>query len=343
VAFAVGLLHETQHSLLNATTYLFDLIETPHTPGYSPWRDDPRPTSGILHGAYAYLAVTRFWRAEAAAGNGQAAKDRQAAEDRQTAGARQAAEDRQTAGTRQAARNEQTAGNGQAGRNEQAAGKEQAARNEQAAQQTARKGLAAFEFARWREAVADVAHRLLADDVLTAAGRRFVGALRDEVEPWRAEPVDPEIERLARAANTDHRLRWRLRNLTLAPDDLERLSRAWRAGTPPPDVTPRLVPATRRALESSRRLDLIHATVKGDPPPQPGGRATAGDAAFLRGDHGTAESAYLDRVCRDPDDDAAWAGLALVTGGADRLECCKALAKREKEHPIAVYRWISRQ
>jgi len=62
-ALAVGLLHETQHSILNAVHYLFDLHEMPDALGYSPWRDDPRPASGILHGAYAYLTVTRFWRA----------------------------------------------------------------------------------------------------------------------------------------------------------------------------------------------------------------------------------------------------------------------------------------
>ncbi|BCJ52026.1 hypothetical protein Asp14428_35010 [Actinoplanes sp. NBRC 14428] len=61
-ALAVGLLHEIQHSILNGVQYLFDLLEEPGELGYSPWRDDPRPASGILHGAYAYLTVTRFWR-----------------------------------------------------------------------------------------------------------------------------------------------------------------------------------------------------------------------------------------------------------------------------------------
>ncbi|MFI5936750.1 aKG-HExxH-type peptide beta-hydroxylase [Actinoplanes sp. NPDC051494] len=67
-ALAVGLLHEAQHSILNAVQYLFDLLGSPATLGYSPWRDDPRPASGILHGAYAYLTVTRFWRAHRAGG-----------------------------------------------------------------------------------------------------------------------------------------------------------------------------------------------------------------------------------------------------------------------------------
>ena len=67
-ALAVGLLHEAQHSVLNAVGVLFDLVRPGGPAGYSPWRDDPRPASGILHGAYAYLSVTRFWRAEARGG-----------------------------------------------------------------------------------------------------------------------------------------------------------------------------------------------------------------------------------------------------------------------------------
>jgi hypothetical protein len=64
---AVGLLHESAHSILNATHFLFTLVTPAGPHGYSPWRDDPRPAIGVLHGAYAYLAVTRFWRTEAAA------------------------------------------------------------------------------------------------------------------------------------------------------------------------------------------------------------------------------------------------------------------------------------
>jgi HEXXH motif-containing protein len=30
--------------------------------GYAPWRDDPRPHVGLLHGAYAHLGVAAFWR-----------------------------------------------------------------------------------------------------------------------------------------------------------------------------------------------------------------------------------------------------------------------------------------
>ncbi len=62
---AVTLVHEFQHAKLGA---LHDLVPlhtaTPDVRYYSPWRDDPRPLHGLLHGAYAYLGVTDVWRAQ---------------------------------------------------------------------------------------------------------------------------------------------------------------------------------------------------------------------------------------------------------------------------------------
>ncbi|MFS4104809.1 aKG-HExxH-type peptide beta-hydroxylase [Streptomyces sp. PD-S100-1] len=71
-AFAETLVHEMQHSKLLAVTHLVDLL-TPAGPDepprlhYAPWRDDPRPLPGLLHGTYAFLSVARFWAVEAAA------------------------------------------------------------------------------------------------------------------------------------------------------------------------------------------------------------------------------------------------------------------------------------
>jgi uncharacterized protein len=60
---AETLVHETQHLKLSA---LLDLVTlTLPDDGqryYAPWRTDPRPASGLLQGAYAYLGVTGFWR-----------------------------------------------------------------------------------------------------------------------------------------------------------------------------------------------------------------------------------------------------------------------------------------
>jgi uncharacterized protein len=61
--FAVTLAHELQHLKLCA---LLDIIPlTLPDDGrrfYAPWREDPRPISGLLQGAYAYLGVSGFWR-----------------------------------------------------------------------------------------------------------------------------------------------------------------------------------------------------------------------------------------------------------------------------------------
>jgi HEXXH motif-containing protein len=62
LALALSLIHEYQHSKLGALLDLlplFDLADTRRF--YSPWRADPRPISGVLQGAYAFLAVTNFW------------------------------------------------------------------------------------------------------------------------------------------------------------------------------------------------------------------------------------------------------------------------------------------
>jgi uncharacterized protein len=60
---AETLLHETQHLKLSA---LLDLVSLTWPDNgqryYAPWRTDPRPASGLLQGAYAFLGVTGFWR-----------------------------------------------------------------------------------------------------------------------------------------------------------------------------------------------------------------------------------------------------------------------------------------
>jgi uncharacterized protein len=57
------LLHEFQHVKLNALLDMYELFD----PTYSgrlqvPWREDPRPVEGALHGAYAFLALTHLRR-----------------------------------------------------------------------------------------------------------------------------------------------------------------------------------------------------------------------------------------------------------------------------------------
>lgn len=60
---ASTLAHEVQHVKLSA---LLDLVPLTRPDDerrfFAPWREDPRPISGLLQGAYAYVGVTGFWR-----------------------------------------------------------------------------------------------------------------------------------------------------------------------------------------------------------------------------------------------------------------------------------------
>ena len=65
---AAALVHEFQHIRLGGLLHLARLTEDdPRERIYAPWREDPRPLSGVLHGIYAFFGVTAFWRALAAA------------------------------------------------------------------------------------------------------------------------------------------------------------------------------------------------------------------------------------------------------------------------------------
>ncbi|MBW4718176.1 aKG-HExxH-type peptide beta-hydroxylase [Saccharothrix obliqua] len=60
---AMTLAHELQHTKLVALMDLFPLVVPDSGERfYAPWRDDPRPAIGLLHGAYAHLGVAGFCR-----------------------------------------------------------------------------------------------------------------------------------------------------------------------------------------------------------------------------------------------------------------------------------------
>jgi HEXXH motif-containing protein len=60
--FAEALVHEMQHSKLNAVLGLFPLTDDDNGRRYlAPWRDDPRPLVGICHGVYAFTCGVEFW------------------------------------------------------------------------------------------------------------------------------------------------------------------------------------------------------------------------------------------------------------------------------------------
>jgi uncharacterized protein len=66
-SLAVGLAHETQHAKLGALNDIVPLtLPDDGSRFYAPWRADPRPASGLLHGIYAHLGVAGYWRVQRA-------------------------------------------------------------------------------------------------------------------------------------------------------------------------------------------------------------------------------------------------------------------------------------
>lgn len=76
--FAATLVHEFQHSKLGVLLVLVDLLDPAEDNDsarlYAPWRDDPRPALGLLHGAYSFLGVTAFYREHYPVAKGLAAR-----------------------------------------------------------------------------------------------------------------------------------------------------------------------------------------------------------------------------------------------------------------------------
>jgi HEXXH motif-containing protein len=68
VTLAASLVHEFQHIKLGSLLHLIPLVDQEMEEKqekdlvYAPWRDDPRPVSGLLQGVYAFLGISEFWR-----------------------------------------------------------------------------------------------------------------------------------------------------------------------------------------------------------------------------------------------------------------------------------------
>ncbi|MYV98703.1 HEXXH motif domain-containing protein, partial [Streptomyces sp. SID3343] len=89
--------------------------------------------------------------------------------------------------------------------------------------------LAHFEFALWRTQLHHGLGALRASPYLTDHGRRLVGELRAQVEPWLTEVVPSQVADAATQAIADHRAAWRIRHLSPDAATVDALARAWSA------------------------------------------------------------------------------------------------------------------
>ncbi|MFF8814779.1 HEXXH motif domain-containing protein [Streptomyces pactum] len=185
-------------------------------------------------------------------------------------------------------------------------------------QDPAARNAAVLEFALRRAQTAHGIATLRAHASLTAHGRRFLDGIAERLGRWLAEPVPGPALRTAQDLCTDHRLLHRLHHLRPAPGRLGPWIRAWRAGAAPPGPPPagtlrpgrhreaaRLTAARLWAAEPDRAAALRERAARdGDLRARADWDWAAHDPAAARG--------YLARLAQDPDDTAAWAGLALT-------------------------------
>ncbi len=165
---AVTVVHEMQHVLLGGLLRMIPL----HTADdgrrfYAPWRDDPRPLSGLHQGAYAFLGMSELWRRLYESSTGP---------------------DTRSLG---------------------------------------------FEFAYARRQTGMAMRVLSRSPALTGIGHRFVEGMVDHLRVMNAVRLPVELERAAWLAVASHRTVWRLRNVTVEPESVARLTGDWLAGRAP--------------------------------------------------------------------------------------------------------------
>jgi HEXXH motif-containing protein len=273
--FAAVLAHELQHAKLSTLMDLVPLVDE-HADGLyrSPWRADPRPTSGLLQGAYAWLALADIWTVRLSRGPITASDSH---------------------------------------------------------------GLVAFEWALARRQLRAGLATLTTAGELTGPGRRFTKGMLQRLVELEASPVPRAADRLAALVCRDNITSWRLRNLRPDTHHVNRGAAAWLAGhscTPADVAGPTAMSDSGGPIASDDRLALLRRRLAGAQnevsvtlaDDRDGLRS--GDAAIVAGQPGRAVDAYRRALASDPDDLAAWSGLALATAGESDGSAAWALSRR---------------
>jgi HEXXH motif-containing protein len=253
---AVTMTHEYQHIKLGALLHLIPLCENNGEEFfYAPWRDDPRPLSGLLQGVYAFAGVTEFWR-----------------------------------------------------------------RRRRHDLLDSERQLAEFEFALWRQQTWHAVQPLRGHASLTAAGRRFVDRMVEQMRTCWTEELEEKTISLVDTVAQDHRLEWRIRHLQPSPEQIVELAQRFDDGIPPTvpaGYVPELVPDLM-ASWPHHRLATVRLQLAGIPEELHSGAlrlSTTGsvaDHALISGNYTTAEEIFCELLLRNPHQPNAWAGLILA-------------------------------
>ena len=225
-----------------------------------------------------------------------------------------------------------------------------AARHRAALQSSVREGgaeLAPFELAMARQQTACGLDTLGGSGRLTPAGRRFAGGMRRRLVELDQAVVPAQASRLASLICGDHLTSWRFRNVRPDPERVARCVDAWLGGRScrQRDVGPAMgkvvdgdgpLPSDVRLALLRRRLADRSERWLDDGPLAP----SAGDLALVEGDSWRAAAAYSRAISNDPDDMAAWTGLAVATTATTAsTPAARALSTRP-ELVYAVHRAI---
>ena len=156
------------------------------------------------------------------------------------------------------------------------------------------------------------------------AGAALVGAVRDVVTLSSDAPASSRCAQLADNVTLDHAVRWRLRNLTPSPRDVDLLAASWRVGTQPAMV-PDLVTWSNggESFTENNRLRMAYAALLSEHPTGSSPRsmmpevldAAGSDAHLLVGDYEAAAQAFEHDIKAGIHPVEAWSGLAVALHG----------------------------
>lgn len=189
---------------------------------------------------------------------------------------------------------------------------------------------AEYEFARVALQVEQVIDELAGAPGLTPEGRRFVDGMARRAKTFDARSVADPAYHLAALACDDHRVGWRLHNLTVDPAVVKALAAAWHAGQPPPPALPSRLTPTSESFVESRRMEWLTTLARqpalrarqlpgttADGPSIPPAVREA-DQRLADADFVGAVDRYLAALLGNENDESAWTGLALACRRLDR-------------------------
>ena len=192
--------------------------------------------------------------------------------------------------------------------------------------------LASYEYLYARNQTAEALHSVRDAPTLTEAGHELVLRLGSVIDTWMADPIAPDVDRLAQLTAGCHRTAWRLRHRRVAAAEAASLAEAWSRRRRPefPSAPPVGPDSSRRWPQRIPALARRRILGVGTPA-SPNPLATA-DLALIHGDVDTATSIYLNRLTRSErgsdEELQAWVGLTLALSESEGGEAARTLMCR---------------